>query len=160
MFVNRWFRFCNECSRVVSSSCGRRRGRRTLTERSTGKQPRRRFHGDLGDLHSNESVQKYLQQLMGEYTKLSKKLQQAHLGESERKALLKRQMELLPAASVFESVQQALKDQEEVMSLLQSKSNLTKIQNVLVTVPGNGSQGYTNEICNIGSCCPVVIIQL
>lgn len=159
MFVNRWFRFCNECSRIVSSSCGRRRGWRTLTGRSTGKhanatvlqlcasiEPRRHFHGDLGDLHSDESVQKYLQQLMEEYRKLSKKLQHAHLSESESKALLKRHTELLPVASVFESVQQALKDQEEVISLLQSKSNLTKLQKLLVTVPENSSQGYTRLV--------------
>lgn len=142
MFLNRWFWFCNECSRVVYSSCGRRRGWRTLTGHSAAKHananvlqlcasivPRRHFHGDLGDLHSNESVQKYLQQLMEEYRNLSKKLQHAHLSESDRKVLLKRHTELLPVATVFGSVQQALKDQEEVISLLHSESNLTKIRN-------------------------------
>lgn len=90
--------------------------------------PRRHFHGDLGDLHSNESVQKYLQQLMEEYRNLSEKLQHAHLSESDRKVQLKRQTELLPAAAVFECVQQALKDQQEVISLLRSKSDLRKYE--------------------------------
>lgn len=155
MFLNRWFRFCNECGRVVYSSCGRRRGWRTLTGHSTANYanatvlrlfasivPRHNFHGDLGDLHNNESVQKYLQQLMEEYRNLSKKLQHAQLSESDRKVLLKRHTELLPVATVFESVQQAVKDQEEVISLLHSESNLTKIRNSLVTIPKKtSSQG-------------------
>lgn len=66
---------------------------------------------------------------MEEYRNLSKKLQHAHLSESDRKVLLKRHTELLPVATVFGSVQQALKDQEEVISLLHSESNLTKIRN-------------------------------
>lgn len=101
--------------------------------------PRRRFHGDLEDLHSNESVQKYLQQLMEEYRDLSKKLQHDHLSESDRKVLRRRHTQLLPVATVFESVQQALKDQEEVISLLHSKSNLTEIINSSVTIPANSA---------------------
>lgn len=81
----------------------------------------RRFHGDLGDLHGNESVQKYLQQLMEEYGDLSKKLQHAHLSDPDRKMAQKRHTELLPVATVFESVQRALKDREEVISLLNSE---------------------------------------
>lgn len=83
--------------------------------------PRRHFHGDLRDLHNNECVQKYLQQLVEEYSDLGKKLQHDHLSESDRKVLLRRQTELLPVAVMFESVQQALKDQEEVISLLHSE---------------------------------------
>lgn len=158
MFLNRWFRFCNECSRVVYSSCGTRRGWRTLTGRSAVKSnatvsrlcasvvPRRHFHGDLGDLHSNESVEKYLQQLMEEYRNLSEKLQHAHLSESDRKVLLKRHSELLPAAAGCDRVQRALKEQQEVVSLLHSTSDLTKIRDPLVTMPGNSSRGYTNVI--------------
>lgn len=159
MFLNRWFRFCNKCSRVVYSSCGSGKGWRTQTGRSSANAtvwqlcgsvvPRRHFHGNLGDMHSNESVQKYVQQLMEEYRSLSKKLQHAHLSESDRKVLLKRHTELLPVAAVFESVQQALKDQEEVISLLHSKSNLAKMQHSLVTIPGNSSQGHTSVIFNV-----------
>lgn len=91
--------------------------------------PRRHFHGDLGDLLSNESVQKYLQQLMEECRNVSQKLQHAHLSESERKGLLRRHAELLPVATALDSVRRASRDREEVVSLLQSESNLTKIQN-------------------------------
>lgn len=139
MFLNRSFRLCNECCRVVYSRCGRRREWRTLTGHSSAKYanmtvlqlcstvvPRRHFHGDLRDLHNNECVQKYLQQLVEEYSDLSKKLQHDHLSESDRKVLLRRQTELLPVAVMFESVQQALKDQEEVISLLHSEYNPSK----------------------------------
>lgn len=131
MILNRCFRLCNGCCRVVYS--GRKRDWRTLTGYRTAKHAnttvvglgatvvaRRHFHSDLGDLHNNECVQKYLQQLMEEYRDLGRKLQLDHLSESDRKVLLRRQTELLPVAIRFESVQQALKDQEEVTSLLHS----------------------------------------
>ncbi|TNM94048.1 hypothetical protein fugu_002224 [Takifugu bimaculatus] len=131
MFLNRCFRLCNGCCRVVYS--GRKREWRTLTGYRTPKYanttvvglcatvvPRHHFHSDLGDLHNNECVQKYLQQLMEEYRDLGRKLQHDHLSESDRKVLSRRQTELLPVALLFESVQQALKDQEEVTSLLHS----------------------------------------
>uniref|UniRef100_H3DIE0 Prokaryotic-type class I peptide chain release factors domain-containing protein n=1 Tax=Tetraodon nigroviridis TaxID=99883 RepID=H3DIE0_TETNG len=85
---------------------------------------RRHFHGDLGDLLSNESVQKYLQQLMEECRNVSQKLQHAHLSESERKGLLRRHAELLPVATALDSVRRASRDREEVVSLLQSSSGV------------------------------------
>ncbi|KAF3857377.1 hypothetical protein F7725_009236 [Dissostichus mawsoni] len=59
---------------------------------------------------------------MEEYKDSSKKIQHAQLSESERKILIKRQKELLPLANVFESIQQALKDLEEILSLLHSSA--------------------------------------
>lgn len=132
MFHNRCFRLCNGCYRVVYS--GRKREWRTLTGYKTAKYanttvvglcatvvPRHHFHSDLGDLHNNDGVQNYLQQLMEEYRDLGRKLQLDHVSESNRKVFLRRQRELLPVAILFESVQQALKDQEEVASLLHSE---------------------------------------
>ncbi|XP_041822217.1 peptide chain release factor 1, mitochondrial isoform X2 [Chelmon rostratus] len=134
MLANRWFRLCSLCSRVVYSGRGRRTGAwRTLTGHANLKHttiievqhwgtviPKRLCHSDLGDLYKNASVQRYLQQLMEEYRDLSEKLQQAHLSESDRKVLMKRHTELLPLANVFESIEQSLKDLEEILSLLHS----------------------------------------
>ncbi|XP_044043090.1 peptide chain release factor 1, mitochondrial [Siniperca chuatsi] len=132
MLVNRWFRLCSLCSRVVNSSRG---GWRTLSGQTSLKYanitevqhrgsaaPKRLCHSNLGDLYRTESVQRYLQQLMEEYRDLSKKLQHAYLSESDRKVLIKKHTELLPLANVFESIGQALKDLEEVLSLLHSSA--------------------------------------
>lgn len=134
MLMSRWFRLCTLCSRVYSSRGRRRAGWRTLTGHTGLKHanvtevqhwgtiaPKRLCHSDMGDLYKNESVQRYLQQLMEDYRDLSKKLQHAYLNESDRKVLIKRHTELLPLANVFESVEQALKDLEEVLSLLHSE---------------------------------------
>ncbi|XP_078099622.1 peptide chain release factor 1, mitochondrial [Sander vitreus] len=129
MLVNRWSRLCSLCSRVVYSSRGRRAGWRTLTGHSRTQvqrwgtvAPRRLYHSDLGDLYKKESVQRYLQQLMEEFRDLSKKLQHAYLSESDRKVLSKKHTELMPLANVFEEIEQALKDLEEVLSLLHSSA--------------------------------------
>lgn len=58
---------------------------------------------------------------MDEYKELSERLQQAHLNETDRKVLMKRHTELLPVANVFERIEQALGDLEEVLSLLHSE---------------------------------------
>lgn len=135
MLANRWFRLCSLCSRAVDSGRGRRRGAwRTLTGHAklkhaaiTGVQhwgtvaPTRLCHSDLGDLYKSESVQRHLQRLMEEFRDLSEKLQHAHLSESDRKVLMKRHAELLPLANVFQSIEQALKELEEVLSLLHSE---------------------------------------
>ncbi|XP_031707468.1 peptide chain release factor 1, mitochondrial [Anarrhichthys ocellatus] len=135
MLVNRCFRLCSFCSRVVYSSRGRRAGWRTPTGRTGLKHvyitqvqhwgteaPRRLYHRDLGDLYKTESVQRYLQQLMEEFRDISKKLQHTYLSESDRKVLLKKHTELLPLANEFERIEQALKDLEEVLSLLHSSA--------------------------------------
>lgn len=128
-----WFRLHSLCSRVVYSSCGRRGGGwRTLTGHTglthanvTEQQHRvtvkRLCHSDLGDLYKNESVQRCLQQLMEEHRDLSGKLERVFLSESDRKVLLRRHAELQPLAHVYGSVEQALRDREEVLSLLHSE---------------------------------------
>nr|XP_020476192.1 peptide chain release factor 1, mitochondrial isoform X2 [Monopterus albus] len=134
MLVNPWFRLCCLCSRVVYSSTGRR-GWRTLTGHSSLRHvnitevqhydtvaPGRLYHSNSGDLYDNESVQRYLQQLMEEYRDLSKTLEHAHLSESERKVLTKKHNELLPLANVFGSIEEAQKDLDEVLSLLRGSS--------------------------------------
>lgn len=84
--------------------------------------PGRLYHSHSGDLYDNESVQRYLQQLMEEYRDLSKTLEHAHLSESERKVLTKKHNELLPLANVFGSIEEAQKDLDEVLSLLRGSS--------------------------------------
>ncbi|XP_040887971.1 peptide chain release factor 1, mitochondrial isoform X2 [Toxotes jaculatrix] len=83
---------------------------------------KRLCHSGLGDLYKNESVQRYLQQLMEEYRDLSKNLQHAHLSDSDRKVFIKRHTELLPLVNIFGNVEQALKDHEEVYSLLHAST--------------------------------------
>lgn len=125
--MRRWFRLCSFCSRVVYSS-RKETGWRTLTGHTSlnitevqlwGTVASKRLcHSDLGGLYKNESVLRYLQQLMEEYRDLSKTLQHAFLSESDRKVLVKRHTELLPQANLFLSIEQALKELEDVLSLL------------------------------------------
>lgn len=83
--------------------------------------PKRLSHADLADLYKNETVQKYLQQLVEEHRDTSMKLQHVYLSESDRKILMKKHAELRHVANVFERSEQAKKDLEEVLSLLQSE---------------------------------------
>ncbi|XP_029300323.1 peptide chain release factor 1, mitochondrial isoform X1 [Cottoperca gobio] len=135
MLVNRGSRLRCLCSCVVYSSRGRRAGWRTLTGHTSLKfanitqvqhwgtvAPTRFYHSDLEDLYKTESVQRYLQQLMEEYRDVRKKLQYAHLSETDRKVLIKKRAELLPLAIVFDTIEQTLKDLEEVLSLLHSSA--------------------------------------
>lgn len=127
MLAPRWLRLYSACVRVVHSrrAGGGGGGWRTLTGRyaevrlwGAAAAPERLCHSDLGELYKKESVQRYLQQLMEEHEHLSDKLQRAHLSEADRKVLARRHAELLPVAKVFESVEQALRDLEEVQTLL------------------------------------------
>ncbi|CAJ1086775.1 peptide chain release factor 1%2C mitochondrial [Xyrichtys novacula] len=130
MTLNRWFRLCSSCSRVFHSSSGGNRKRlewRTLqsvaeVQHWSRLAPKRLCHSGLRDLYKTESVQRYLQQLMEDYEDLNKKLQHVHLSESDRKELMKRHTELLPVANVFQSIERAMKDLEEVLSLLRSSA--------------------------------------
>ncbi|KAF7663199.1 hypothetical protein LDENG_00214840 [Lucifuga dentata] len=120
MLVRRCIRLCAFCSRVVYANRG---GWRTLTRPGGGGLITSSLcHTDLGDLYRNESVQRYLRQLMEEYGELKKRLQQACLSESERKELNKKHTELLPLAHVFYKVEQAGKELEEVSALLHDSS--------------------------------------
>ncbi|XP_049426298.1 peptide chain release factor 1, mitochondrial isoform X1 [Epinephelus fuscoguttatus] len=131
MLASRWLRLCSLCSRVLYSSRGRGAAWGTRTGHANITQvqhcwgtaaPRRLCHRGFGDLYQTESVQRYVEQLMEEYRDLSKKLQHAYLSESDRKVLMKKQTELLPLANVFERAEQAMKDLEEVRSLLHSSA--------------------------------------
>lgn len=133
MSVNRWSGLCSLCSRVVDSSRGRSGGWRTLTGGRTGEGhasitdrspwitvvPRRLCHGDRADLYQRESVQRYLQLLMEDFRHLSEKFQLVHLSESDRKEVVRKHTELLPLANIYSSIEQTLKEHEEVISLLQ-----------------------------------------
>lgn len=124
MLINRCLRLCGACKRVVNTSTRERRGWRTLTGHTSlnhANTPRRLFHGNLGDLYKDESVQKHVEQLMEEYRDLNQKLRHAYLSETDRKVLIKRHAELLPVANAFQSAEQARKDLEEVITLLQSE---------------------------------------
>lgn len=75
-------------------------------------------HSGLDDLYNNDTVQRYVQQLMEEYKELGQKLQHACLSESERKVILNKHTELQPLATVCQSIVQALKDYDELLSLI------------------------------------------
>ncbi|XP_068612546.1 peptide chain release factor 1, mitochondrial [Brachionichthys hirsutus] len=137
MFASRWFRVCTSSSRAIYSN-GRRgigEGRPgTLTGHTGAKHanatearlrrtvvPKRFRHSDFGDLHNNVSVQKYIHQIVEDYGDIGKKLRYLHLSESERKALLRRRTELQPLVNMFERIEEALKDLEE-LSLLQNSA--------------------------------------
>ncbi|XP_054480089.1 peptide chain release factor 1, mitochondrial-like [Anoplopoma fimbria] len=94
--------------------------------------PKRLSHSEVGDLCKAESVQRYLQQLVEEFRDTSKKLQHLYLSESDRKVLMKKQAELLPLANVFERTEQALKDLEEVLSLLHSSPGEFDVLNCIM----------------------------
>ncbi|XP_060922829.1 peptide chain release factor 1, mitochondrial isoform X2 [Limanda limanda] len=128
MLVGRWFTLG---TRVVH--CPSFRGRwRTLTGGHLKKyanitvEPRwrtqgstRLSHSAAGDMSEHRGVQRYLQQLVQEHGQLGEKLQQLYLDESDRKQLMRRHSELLPLVHLQERVEQALRDREEVRSLLQ-----------------------------------------
>ncbi|XP_072227062.1 peptide chain release factor 1, mitochondrial [Leuresthes tenuis] len=135
MVFSRWLRLVTLCRHVVSRSGEGRAGWRTLIGHSSltnvmGAQMQpwgtaasvRLSHGDLGELYRNESVQRYLQQLIEEFKDISEKLHHAYLSEADRKAMMKKHTELMPLANVLESIEQARKDLEEVHSLVHSSA--------------------------------------
>ncbi|XP_048833827.1 peptide chain release factor 1, mitochondrial [Brienomyrus brachyistius] len=73
-----------------------------------------------GDLLKNQSVQQYLQSLTREYRHITQKLQNGQCNEYERKALNKRQVELLPTETAFQNMQSAMNELKELEALLQS----------------------------------------
>ncbi|XP_026158045.1 peptide chain release factor 1, mitochondrial [Mastacembelus armatus] len=135
MLVGRWCRLCSLCSRVVYGTGGGWRaptGHDSLKCANTADvhhwgtlTPKRLYQSAFGDLYDNESVQTYVRQQMREHRDLSEKLEHAHLSETDRKVLVKKHAELLPLASVFGSIEQALKDLEEVHSLLHGSAGAT-----------------------------------
>ncbi|KAK2856992.1 hypothetical protein Q5P01_005727 [Channa striata] len=125
MPVGRCLRQLCQCGRAVYGSRGRTGGWRSLsgtrvpdvTPWGTAA-PTRRVHRGLGDLYEDVSVQRHLQQLMEQQRHLSRTLERASLSESHRKTLIKKHTELLPVANVFRSIEETLKELEEVLSLL------------------------------------------
>ncbi|XP_024918076.1 peptide chain release factor 1, mitochondrial isoform X2 [Cynoglossus semilaevis] len=124
MLVSRWLRLRSLCNRVCPHT--RREERKGLLWRRTliGHQftgtlaSSRPCHSDVGDLYQNECIQRYLQQLMQEYRYICQRLELPHISEADRRALIKKHTELLPLADVFTDIEEALKDQQEVSSLL------------------------------------------
>ncbi|KAF0045889.1 hypothetical protein F2P81_002418 [Scophthalmus maximus] len=129
MLAGRWLRLCRRA--VHSGSVRGGRWGTTLAGHSSRKcaiitvvphggavASSRLCHSGLGDLYEDERVQRHLQQLTEEHRDLIVKLQQAYLSESDRKVLTRRHTELLPLANICGGIEQALKDHEEVVSLL------------------------------------------
>ncbi|XP_061534481.1 peptide chain release factor 1, mitochondrial isoform X2 [Phycodurus eques] len=101
--------------------------RRTISGHTNAKhtnisvtQPSRLFHKEMGELYEIHSVQMYLRQLMENHKALGQKLHRANLSEADRKVMVKKHTELQPLANVFHNVEQALKDLDEVQSILNS----------------------------------------
>lgn len=162
MLSNRCFRLCVSYSRVFYRGTGGKR-RRSEWRTTAGLHslnyanltevqhwgtvsPKRFCHRDFGDLYKAESVQRYLQKLIEEFRDLSKKLKHAHLSESDRKVLMKRLTELQPVANVFNSVENAIKELEEVLSLLHSSASAKDEDEQLTQLLKEEEAQYSNKI--------------
>ncbi|XP_061634219.1 peptide chain release factor 1, mitochondrial isoform X2 [Phyllopteryx taeniolatus] len=126
MFSHSSCRLRNVFSFVVNNNLKRGR-RRTISGHTNAKhtnisvtQPSRLFHKEMGELYEIHSVQMYLRQLMENHKALGQKLHLANLSEADRKVMVKKHTELQPLANVFNNVEQALKDLDEVQSILNS----------------------------------------
>ncbi|XP_029596264.1 peptide chain release factor 1, mitochondrial [Salmo trutta] len=114
MLTQKCIRLCG----LVSPLHMRKRIWKDLANRSLVSS-RRYCNNHLGDLYRNESVQRYLRQLVEEYRDVTKTLQHGFLNDSARKELNKREVGLSPVATAFQSAEHAVKDLEEVETLLQ-----------------------------------------
>ncbi|KAK6325393.1 hypothetical protein J4Q44_G00047350 [Coregonus suidteri] len=119
MLMHKCIGVCGSCARLISPRHMHNRIWKELANRSLVSS-RRYCNNNLGDLYRNESVQRYLRQLVEEYRDVTKTLQHVFLNDSDRKELNKRQVGLSPVANAFQSVEHAVKDLEEVDTLLQS----------------------------------------
>ncbi|XP_046886922.1 peptide chain release factor 1, mitochondrial isoform X3 [Hypomesus transpacificus] len=133
MLATKCIRLCASCGRLGSRINPSTRGGMPVTLRLSGQgstlhysampfsiSPRRHCHGGLDDIHQNASVQRYIRQLVDEYGEVTKKLQYTFLSDSERKELNLRQTELLPVEKAFRCTVNAMKELEEITSLIQS----------------------------------------
>ncbi|XP_034145820.1 peptide chain release factor 1, mitochondrial isoform X2 [Esox lucius] len=118
MLMQKCIQLCVSCASLVSAQHIHIRRWKDLA-RGSVLSSIRYCHNNFGDLYRNESVQRYLRQLVDEYRVVTKTLQHGFLSDTERKRLNKRQVELSPVANAFQSAEHALKDIEEVQSLLQ-----------------------------------------
>uniref|UniRef100_A0A4W5N929 Mitochondrial translation release factor 1 n=1 Tax=Hucho hucho TaxID=62062 RepID=A0A4W5N929_9TELE len=118
MLTQKCIRLCGPCARLISPLHMRKRIWKELANRSLVSS-RRYCNNDLGDLYRNESVQRYLRQLVEEYRDVTKTLQHGFLNDPAWKELNKRQVGLSPVVTAFQSAEHAAKDLEEVETLLQ-----------------------------------------
>ncbi|KAL8189828.1 UNVERIFIED_CONTAM: Peptide chain release factor 1, mitochondrial [Gekko kuhli] len=77
----------------------------------------RRYHQNSRTLWNHEALQKYLQTLSQEYQNISQLLDDCSLSEHRRKALGKRHAELSPLAEVFEEIEEAKKEIQDLEGL-------------------------------------------
>lgn len=118
MLVHRWLRLYAFCRSLHTKG----EGWRSLSSGAWWYTPWRACHRAVGDLHSHASVKKYIQQLLKDFTKLDQRLRHACLSEADRRAILKKHADLQPLASVCQSCEQAVKDHQEVLSLIQGSA--------------------------------------
>ncbi|XP_061687229.1 peptide chain release factor 1, mitochondrial [Syngnathoides biaculeatus] len=124
MFSRSSCRLRSVFSWVVYSNLKRGR-RRTISGHSKAKhgnisvtQTRRLSHKEIGELYENHSVQMYLRHLMENHQALGQMLHRANLSEADRKVMVMKHAEVQPLANVFHNVEQALKELDEVQSIL------------------------------------------
>ncbi|KAJ8404603.1 hypothetical protein AAFF_G00334660 [Aldrovandia affinis] len=82
----------------------------------------RTYSTDTGYLLRGEAAQKHLQGLLAEYNRITQRLENGLLNDSERRVLNRRQVELMPLATAFQNTENAVKDLKEVEALFQSGS--------------------------------------
>ncbi|XP_066520519.1 peptide chain release factor 1, mitochondrial [Hoplias malabaricus] len=75
------------------------------------------------NLLKNEAVQKHLKRLLGEHRAVSTSLQRENVGDSERRALNRRLVELSSVVNTFQSCETALKELTEVETHLRSATD-------------------------------------
>lgn len=129
MLVRRWHRLYVFCRSLGSRGDG---WRRSVCSGPWSCSPRSFCHRAVGDLYSHTSVQRYIQQLLEDVTRLNQKLEHACLSEADRRALLKRLSDLQPLARVWQSCEQAVRDHQELHSLIQGSAG-TKDEDVQLT---------------------------
>ncbi|KAI4889970.1 hypothetical protein NFI96_024356 [Prochilodus magdalenae] len=83
----------------------------------------RRYCGAGNNWLNNEAVRRHLNRLLGEYIAVSSSLQSEALGDSERRTLNRRVVELSSVADTFQSCELVLKEMAELEAHLQSASD-------------------------------------
>ncbi|KAL1022245.1 hypothetical protein UPYG_G00024150 [Umbra pygmaea] len=118
MLMQKYIRLCSSCASLFSTQHIQMSRKWKGLGNGSIVSSLRYCHNNLGDLYCNESVQRYIRHLMEEYIDVTKKLQHVFLSDTDRKILSKKQVELSPVANAFQSTENAVKDLEEVESLL------------------------------------------
>ncbi|XP_028835753.1 peptide chain release factor 1, mitochondrial isoform X1 [Denticeps clupeoides] len=88
-------------------------------------------HKSSSDLIANDAVQRHIRNLRVEYSDVTTQLHKGDVSESDRRALIRRQVALSPVANALKRAEDAAGDLLEVESLLQSRTQDTQMLDLL-----------------------------